>query len=81
MTISEIVLSEEDLDAIDEIKAKADASQTAQKPQKRLGIPELGDDELDIFSVGPISPSPISRQRGDPWSARNTSRYPFGGTG
>lgn len=56
MTIPEIVLSKEDLDAIDEIKAKADASQTGRKPQKCFGVPELGDDELDIFSVGPTSP-------------------------
>ncbi len=51
MTIPEIVLSEEDLDALDEMKVKADASRTAQKSQQRSGMPELGDDELDVSDI------------------------------
>ena len=51
MTIPEIVLSEEDLDALDELKAKADASRMARQSQKRSGTPELGDDELDVSDI------------------------------
>ena len=37
--------------AKDEMKAKADASRTAQKSQERSGMPELGDDELDVSDI------------------------------
>ena len=52
MMIPEMEFSDNDLNALDEIRAKAEASRMAQAPKRHsempIAMPEFGDEELDI---------------------------------
>ena len=48
MSIPEIVFTEEDLEELETIKSKLEASLASQKPIKRADAPDLGEEELEI---------------------------------
>ena len=48
MGIPEIVLSDSDLAALDEIKAAAEATRQLQKAMNQAAAPDLGDEEIEL---------------------------------